>query len=89
MNALARYGLTISDFLRMRDEQGGLCAICERPRPLQVDHDHETGRVRALLCTTCNTGLGKFYESEDLLTRAAAYAREQRALSRPSPRSSN
>jgi len=55
------YGITIQDYDRMLEEQRGVCAICKKPeknRKLAVDHDHETGRVRGLLCTNCNNTLG-------------------------------
>lgn len=76
-----RYGLTLADYNRMFTEQGGVCAICSQPeihsyrRRLSVDHDHETGEVRGLLCHACNTGLGKFFENAELLEVAAAYLR--------------
>jgi len=59
-------------------EQEGCCAICgkhqsEQKKRLEVDHCHETGHVRALLCTNCNTALGKFYDDPELLYRAADY----------------
>jgi hypothetical protein len=61
----------------MIEAQGGLCAICEGPleRP-HVDHDHETGKVRGVLCFNCNGGLGKFADSADLLQRAAEYLQQ-------------
>lgn len=72
-----RYGLSPDDIQRMRDEQGGRCRICEdllgEGRAMAVDHCHTTGRVRALLCTGCNTGLGSFKERTDSLLRAKAY----------------
>lgn len=55
---LRRYDLTSADHARMMLEQGGVCALCEKPqkgkRPLVVDHDHNTGEVRGLLCYGCN-----------------------------------
>ena len=54
------YGITLDDYNKMFNEQGGKCAICQRhqnklTRTLCVDHDHKTNKVRALLCVTCNT----------------------------------
>lgn len=65
-------------------EQGGVCAICrqpevgvaqrsQRPRRLAVDHDHTTGALRGLLCHHCNTALGSFKDSIDLLLAAGEY----------------
>jgi hypothetical protein len=55
------YGLTGADFEKMVEEQGGCCAICKNPPEygkLVVDHNHDTGAVRQLLCNDCNTSLG-------------------------------
>ena len=67
----------------MYSDQQGLCQICqkqetheyrnERPGYLAVDHDHKTGRVRGLLCFSCNTALGKFDDDPERLMRAAQY----------------
>ena len=62
-------------------EQDGKCAICTNPILLyqgrgsgaQLDHDHETGVIRGLLCLNCNQGLGKFKESITILELALAY----------------
>ena len=73
---MKRYGINQADFDRMSDEQDGKCAVCLNPptkRGLFVDHDHETGKVRGLLCAWCNTGLGHFKDSILYLFRAIAY----------------
>lgn len=79
-----KYGLTLAQYEAMRDEQGGLCAICRRPpdvKGLAVDHDHATGSVRALLCGNCNTALGKFGDSPELMRAAIAYLDEHSSKS--------
>lgn len=71
------YGLNKAEYLAMLDAQGGVCAICSlqnvNGRRLSVDHDHATGKIRALLCIKCNAGLGHFHESLDMVVRAAQY----------------
>lgn len=74
-----RYGMTVAEFEEMERAQGGVCAICGRPettrrlKRLSVDHDHDSGRVRGLLCNQCNTGIGLMGDDPDRLTAAAAY----------------
>lgn len=71
-----KFGITQGDYERMLAEQGGGCAICGRPPgrvSLHVDHDHESGRVRGLLCVSCNNALGQLQESHDLLVEAMRY----------------
>lgn len=76
---LKQYGIEPSDFLDMLAMQNGRCAICghedltNRSFFPVVDHCHETGRVRGLLCMNCNQGLGKFKDSPDRLFSAIAY----------------
>jgi len=53
--------------------EGGRCAIRRAAPAEHVDHDHETGRVRGILCSNCNGGLGQFRDRDDLLTLAIAY----------------
>lgn len=79
------YGLTVEQYKRMFEIQGGACAICAKPEttrrkdgtiiPLQVDHDHQTGAVRALLCQSCNQGLGHFKDDVALMSLAINYLR--------------
>lgn len=80
-NRLLKYGLTDDAYQALLAEQGGLCAICgeleERyiagqRAPLSVDHDHQTGAVRGLLCARCNSVLA-FIENRERLTAALAY----------------
>jgi hypothetical protein len=69
-----RYGITKADYDRTFEAQGGVCGICKLPspfknRPLCVDHCHNSGKVRGLLCDRCNTRLQAL---EDLAYRQAA-----------------
>lgn len=60
-------------------QQGGVCAICESHQPeraLVVDHCHVSGRVRGLLCTKCNLGLGIFRDSAEIMGRAIRYVQD-------------
>lgn len=73
-----KFGITIQEYENMFREQLGCCLICRRNQAefkvkLGIDHDHNTGKVRGLLCHDCNTGLGKFRDSPELLYRAAQY----------------
>ena len=76
---LRRYGLTPDDFEARVTAQGGVCAICLKPPKgkrdrLCVDHCHDTGRVRGLLCHGCNASLGMLREDPDTIQRLLAYA---------------
>lgn len=78
------YGISEQDYERMLEAQGGFCAICRCLDPLgrrlAVDHDHTNGRVRGLLCRSCNTALGKFSDSPLLLLSALAYVSKSKDL---------
>lgn len=73
VRTLRKYGVDLAQFERMVVDQDGCCAICGVLDDLVVDHDHRTGRVRQLLCKSCNLGLGHFWDDPELLERAAAY----------------
>jgi hypothetical protein len=68
-----RYGIEPEDYDALHAAQGGLCALCDERPAEHVDHDHESGRVRGLLCLHCNTGLGNFRDRADLIDRAITY----------------
>jgi hypothetical protein len=76
----AEYGLTRDAYLQMVSDQRSACRICNRHEPdhfkLHVDHCHDTGRVRGLLCGPCNQGIGLLRHSPDRLRLAVAYLNE-------------
>lgn len=76
------FGISSAVYAEMCDSQNNLCAICRHPetqkrgnklKTLAVDHDHKTGAIRGLLCSDCNTGLGKFKDDKTVLNAAIAY----------------
>ena len=72
---LRRYGLTAEQFNQKQDAQGNRCAICQeffRGTP-HVDHDHATGEVRGLLCSSCNRAIGLLKDSSKVCAQAAEY----------------
>ena len=84
-NLTRLYGITSAQYSDMLLAQDGLCALCSKPAlglknggRLHVDHDHATGKIRALLCHHCNRGLGCFYDDAEALRRAANYLESHR-----------
>ena len=68
------YGITPEYFRLLKDVQDGRCAICgEQPDTLCVDHNHESGAIRGLLCKKCNLGIGNFRDDPQLLYGAFVY----------------
>ncbi|MBZ6172818.1 MULTISPECIES: endonuclease VII domain-containing protein [Streptomyces] len=67
------YGLTEAERDEMVASQMGLCVICLKAPPVHVDHCHETGKVRGVLCFNCNSAIGKLGDDPDAVRRAAAY----------------
>lgn len=70
---MKKYGITARDVRRMNEKQKGLCLICNEGHKLVVDHCHKSGRVRGLLCGSCNKGLGYFRDSLSILEGAIKY----------------
>ena len=77
-------GFTAQDYERLFEAQNGVCAICAKPetvidsrygktKDLAIDHCHKSGKIRALLCSNCNRGLGLFNDDIELLAKARAY----------------
>jgi hypothetical protein len=72
------YGITLADYNKMFEIQGGCCMICKRhqsvlKRPLAVDHCHVTNKIRGLLCANCNPMLGFAKDSVETLQAAIKY----------------
>jgi hypothetical protein len=72
------YSITLEEYEDLLIDQLGVCAICRKrnkdnSRLLAVDHCHETGKVRQLLCSKCNMGLGMFNDDPNLLLEAMKY----------------
>lgn len=79
-----KYGMDPETFYEMLAAQGGRCAICRsrhantQKKRLNVDHCHETGQIRGLLCDGCNNGLGHFKDNIDSILRAVSYLAKTR-----------
>lgn len=83
INALAHYGITEAEFNVMFSGQDGRCAICGtaeyNSRGPQIDHDHGSGKVRAILCNACNGGLGLFKDNIAIMEAAISYLRKHQS----------
>lgn len=74
------FGISYVEYLTMLEAQGGCCAICGtnstgKRKAFAVDHCHDTGKIRGLLCSNCNTGIGNLRDNIGLLERAIEYLR--------------
>ena len=79
------YGVSHDEYMEMLEEQDYVCAICNKPeellnpsgetRPLCIDHCHDTGKVRGLLCNRCNILLSRAQDSVEILANAINYLR--------------
>ena len=78
------FGITLEEYEAIEQAQGGVCAICRNPeteihpqskklRHLAVDHDHDTGQIRGLLCNSCNRALGLMRDNEQIVLSAYLY----------------
>lgn len=74
------YGITLEEYTRLLHQQQSACAVCgfvpgPDDRGLVVDHCHDTGEVRGLLCNNCNTGIGLLQDNPQVVEAAAMYLR--------------
>jgi hypothetical protein len=78
-----KYGITVEEYDEQLAAQRGCCALCEATpsarRPLHVDHNHATGRIRGLLCFDCNAAIGLLEENVEVMARAIEYLAPNRA----------
>ena len=89
----SEFGITLEDYDRMVAAQGGKCAICLLPPPgtgrntkrLHIDHDHDTGEIRGLLCHACNTSLGQLGEDHERMQRMIDYVTKHNGRRNASP----
>lgn len=76
---VGKYGITRDDYRDAWYRQGGVCAVCKQPERtarnhlLSIDHDHETGRFRGLLCSHCNRAIGLLQDDPKIIAAAANY----------------
>lgn len=73
MKLRSAYGLSLSEFNQMSAKQNECCAICGEKGQLHVDHNHETGAIRGLLCGHCNRGIGMFKDDPRRMVSAIDY----------------
>jgi len=76
ISRIRSYGITVEDYNRMLEEQNGGCYICgqqDSNRALSIDHDHNTGKVRGLLCSNHNRALGLMGDDPEIVLAAHKY----------------
>ncbi len=84
-----KYGVTLAEYDVMFEAQGGVCAICGKPeiatdksgvvKRLAVDHDHDSGKIRGLLCFKCNSMVGFVQDDSDIFLKVSDYLRRHAA----------
>ena len=71
------FDISLKEYNDILERQGNMCAICETKKPngrgWNVDHDHETGEIRGILCSSCNRALGLFKDNPLILINAIRY----------------
>jgi len=76
-----KYGISLNEWKQIFEAQDYKCLICKATEPSgrgwHTDHDHNTGKIRGILCNHCNVGLGAFKDSPELLIEASNYLRKE------------
>lgn len=73
-NLILRYGITLAEYTKMMEERNGCCDICgKKENKLHVDHDHNTGIVRGLLCGNCNRAIGLLKDRIEVAQKVITY----------------
>jgi len=79
---MANYGITLTEYNQLLDNQKSLCYICGSPpsqnRRLHIDHCHNSGKIRSLLCGNCNTALGLLKEDSSRVKKMIQYIEEHK-----------
>ena len=68
-----KYGISVQRYKALVSHHQGRCGICDKEKPLVIDHNHETGKIRGLLCSECNTGIGLLQDSIEVIRAAEGY----------------
>jgi len=82
---IRKYGLSGEDVEKLKSLQNSQCAICKLKKPLEVDHCHSSKKVRGMLCSSCNRGLGQFRDRADIMQSAIHYIRLASKKQQPMP----
>ena len=72
-NLKRKYGLTLRQWEEMKEAQNGLCLICKKNEATDVDHCHDTQKLRGLLCNPCNRAIGLLHHEVSILQNAIEY----------------
>lgn len=75
-----KYNITIAEVEKMKADQFDKCKICNNILPLVIDHNHDNGKIRGLLCHQCNSLLGFAHEDESILINAIQYLQETKLI---------
>ena len=80
-NRVARYNMSLEELDELWSKQNGRCAICNGTLDTKkycIDHDHSSGKVRGLLCSSCNTAIGLLKDSPEIICNAMRYLKNER-----------